>query len=699
MRTTIATASALLIFASVSFGYIRTTTNLIGDTSPAPLFRTDNNGIQFYLNSQVVAGVQSSASGKNVTVITASSNPLAATRAAMASWNASGVANVTFLPLQPTNTGINSSDGTMVVAIGASANDLSLVGGALAVTSTSYVTSSGVLPNGTSVNKGQIVDSDIIINPEYSFSTDGSANTYDLQATLLHEFGHSLGANHSGLIGASMFQYPTGRFLSADDLTFAQVVYPASGKGTALGTISGSVTAAGAGVPYALLTAFDTSTGITVGGVTNPDGTWSFQVPAGNYQIYAEPLNGVTAINLYLTQAQLNQATSIAYQTTLFGGTVSVTAGSTATANIAVTPGAATLAPIYVAASVVNGNPGAGSPSAPVILPSGQSMDLVFAGAGFDASLANGISIYGKGISLQAGSVRVDKSASLNGYNLLRATVNIAATSTPSLGSIVISNGANTISLSGILTVVPSTPAFVSAGVISAAAYVGIQGGVSPGGIYTIYAGTNASVGPASGVNNGGYDAYGLLPTTLGGVSVTFDGVPAPMYYVGSGQVNLQVPFEVAGKTSTKVAVNYLGSASTTVTVPVIAVQPLFFTFDGKAVIAVNQDGTVNTAQNAAARGTYVTVFGTGLGKLNCTVATGQGAPSASGSFCQATYTYSIGGSATAPAAFAGWTPTAVGLAQWNLQIPSSSSTGTVPIVVTDSSGASSFSGSTIYVK
>jgi uncharacterized protein (TIGR03437 family) len=159
------------------------------------------------------------------------------------------------------------------------------------------------------------------------------------------------------------------------------------------------------------------------------------------------------------------------------------------------------------------------------------------------------------------------------------------------------------------------------------------------------------------------------------------------------------VPFEVAGKTSTKVVVNYFGSPSATITVPVTPVQPGFFTFDGKAVIAFNlADHTLNTPQNPAARGTYVEIYGTGVGKVSYAIATGQGAAAFPAGFT-GNYTYTIGGSAAAPAYFGGWTPGSVGLAQWDLLVPANSATGGVPVVVTDASGASSQSAAIVYVK
>lgn len=679
-----------------------------------PLLRVDNTAIQFYLNEQIVPGYQSSASGTTLTVITADSNPQQAVQVALDSWNGAASANIHFLPVILTASVINPDDFQGTIAFGSTAADLSAAGGALAVTIDSYVTGPANQGSGGPVTctanctypaSGDIFDSDIILNPAYTFSTTGVTGTHDLQAVILHELGHSLSANHTGLLGASMFQFPTQRVLTTDDLAFVDSAYPLPNVAPALGAINGKVTVAGAEpvpVPYALLTAFDVAAGITVGGITNPDGTYSFDVPPGNYQIYAEPLNGVVPINIYLTSAQAALAAATKFQTTLYGGGLAVSASSTATADIAVTSGASGLAPPILAVTPVNGSVSTGIVGGPVTIASGQTVDLILSGAGFDATLTgSNFAFYGQGVSLQSGSVRVDSSQKFNGFPLLRLTLDVAATTTPSLASFIVTSGSNTLSFSGALVVVPPAPAFVSAGVISAASYTGIPGEVSPGGIYSIYDMPNVpNLGPATYVQNGPYDIHGYLATTLAGVTVTFDGVPAPMFLAWGNQLNFQVPFEVSGKTSTQVVVNYLGSASAPVAVPVLPSQPLFFTFPGTHnVQAYNLPSyTLNTANTPAPRGSYVEVYGTGVGKVAYTVLTGHSAPEFPAGFT-GNYTYSIGGSAAAPALFGGWTPTAVGLAQWDIQIPTGIGTGAESIIVKDASGATSQSGATIFVE
>src|SRR5277367_1480693 len=75
------------------------------------------------------------------------------------------------------------------------------------------------------------------------------------------------------------------------------------------------------------------------------------------------------------------------------------------------------------------------------------------------------------------------------------------------------------------------TPAFTPAGVVSAASYAQP---ISPGSIAAIF-GSNLATAPLSALGS-------QLSTTLGGVSVTVNGVKAPLFFVSPGQINFQVP-------------------------------------------------------------------------------------------------------------------------------------------------------------
>ncbi len=701
--------SILLIAAPAADAYIRLYFPEAG--VPVPLRRPDNRGIQFYLNSQVVAGATSSVGVSNTKVVSDSSDPAAAARAALATWNAVG-ADIRFLPLQSTSLQHDRNDGRNVITI-ANKDDLSLLGyaspqspGAIAVTDNSWYTSGGTLASGIQVQKGDLADSDIVLNPSFSFSTDLSTG-YDLQVVLTHELGHALGADHSGIVGATMFQGSTvivnnvaganlnQRLLSADELAFASAVYPV--PGTSVGTIAGKVAASdGNAIQRALVTAVDTSSGAMVGALTGSDGSYSIPVPSGSYLVYAEPLNGIVGKgNIVSFYVDLGATVNIGFQPTFLGSVASptlvpVVAGASAGANITVAPVAAGLTLPRVGYGSVNGKSDITSVFqilGPKVIASGQSFDIGMLGGGVDASTT--IRLIGAGATVRAGSVRADASVNFTEGQLIRATIDVPTRQTPALASLVLTKG-NTVVATGMFVIVPPTPTFVSKGVVSAGSFLGANGDgvVTPGGLATIFDIPNApNLGPGSFVQPTEFDAYGKLPTTLAGVTVTFDGKPAPVFLAWNQQLNVQVPFEVAGQKSTLVQIDYLGSRSAAVSVPVAASQPALFVYPGGA-IAGNQDGSLNTASNAAARGSVISLYGTGLGKLAYDVQTGVGAPGPPVGYSGG-HTCVLGGSKSVPVAFAGWTPSAVGLAQWSFVVPADSPTGTVSVKCSDANGAS----------
>jgi uncharacterized protein (TIGR03437 family) len=81
-------------------------------------------------------------------------------------------------------------------------------------------------------------------------------------------------------------------------------------------------------------------------------------------------------------------------------------------------------------------------------------------------------------------------------------------------------------------------PVVNAGGILNSASYT--TGGVAPGSIVSIF-GTNlaGATAAASAIP---------LPTALGDVSaVTFNGVPAGLYFVSPNQINAQIPFDVVG--------------------------------------------------------------------------------------------------------------------------------------------------------
>jgi uncharacterized protein (TIGR03437 family) len=686
-----------LLLAQATFGYIRQTDPQTG----VPLVRVDNTGIQFNLDQSVVAGAQSNLSGKNITVITSNSDPFGAARGALATWNAVTTANIKFLKLQNTTAGINPGDYIMTIAVAATSDELSVLGGpsgVIAFTVDTYATGSGVV-NGWNVQDGSIIDSDIVLNPSYSFSTTGASGTYDLQAVLTHELGHSLSSNHVGLLGATMYPYTTQtiqRNLSSDDLDLVNQTYPLPSGAPASGTISGNIsTTSNQPAPYALVTVIDQADGLTYEAMTNATGAFTLAVPPASYIVYAEPFNFfVNAGNFYLTATQ--QASAIAFQPGFFGSalnptSVAVPANGAATANISVTPGTSSL----------GGNQlllyGFGTPgktgdvksftglNGPILLASGQSIDFVFSGPGYTSSFtAANVLVFGQGIQVTA--VKVDSSGeTVAGLPVLRATLQIAAHTNTSLASLIMTKGGNTTAFTGLFLVTPPTPVAPSGGVVNAASGVGAA--VSPGEMVSIY-GTNVGPsGPYFGGNLSFFDQNGYLTADLFGAAVTFNGVPAPMLYAGPGQLNVVVPFEVTGS-SAQVIVTNGGSPSTSITVPVASATPgIFENPTGSGIASANfGNGAPVTQSNPAPLGSTVVVYGTGIGAPSFALPTGEPSP-APPTISSQGYTCTIGGEPAA-ISFTGLTQGFVGLVQWNVTIPTGLTTiGAVPMVITSPSG------------
>ncbi len=192
---------------------------------------------------------------------------------------------------------------------------------------------------------------------------------------------------------------------------------------------------------------------------------------------------------------------------------------------------------------------------------------------------------------------------------------------------------------------------------------------VAPGEIVSIFGvGLGPSVAGSLTVN-----ANGTVATTLTGVQVLFDGFAAPMFYAGPGQLNVSVPYEIAGQSSTQVQVQSMGIASDPVAMPVTAMAPALFTFDpggtGQGAI-LNQDSSVNSASNPAGRGSVVVLFATGEGQ---TTPEGVNGKLASDVLPKpvASVTVKIGG-VSAELLYAGAAPGEVaGVMQLNARVPS----------------------------
>jgi uncharacterized protein (TIGR03437 family) len=114
-------------------------------------------------------------------------------------------------------------------------------------------------------------------------------------------------------------------------------------------------------------------------------------------------------------------------------------------------------------------------------------------------------------------------------------------------------------------------------------------------------------------------DAMGNVTSNLGGFSVLIGGLPAPLLYASTDQINLVAPFGIPSTGQVQVELRQNGTVLSSFDQLVSAQNPGLFTSSGTGMgqlAALNQDGTINGPSNPAHPGQIVTVFATGLGAM-----------------------------------------------------------------------------------
>lgn len=203
-------------------------------------------------------------------------------------------------------------------------------------------------------------------------------------------------------------------------------------------------------------------------------------------------------------------------------------------------------------------------------------------------------------------------------------------------------------------------------GIVNAASLRG--GAIAPGQLITI---AGDRLGPRTGISAKPSESTNRYANALGGTRVLFDGVPGVVLYSSLNQVNAQVPFEIAGKSTVKVTIESAGfDASEPIEMRVAETAPGMFSIDGVYAAALNQDYSYNTPTTPAAAGEVIQFFFTGQGLTTPRVETGALAPAvAPFATPNQEVTVLIDGQRT-EILFAGLAPGSVGLLQVNVRIP-----------------------------
>jgi uncharacterized protein (TIGR03437 family) len=147
-----------------------------------------------------------------------------------------------------------------------------------------------------------------------------------------------------------------------------------------------------------------------------------------------------------------------------------------------------------------------------------------------------------------------------------------------------------------------------SAGTVNDASYVP---SVVAGSIAAVF-GSGLSVGQSSP------EVSTPLATSLAQSSFVIGGRAAPLYFASPAQVNLQIPWEMAGQTGSAITATVAGVASNTQLVNLVPFAPGIFTMNmmgtGQGKILVANTAQLATVGTPASRGGYVAIFCTGPG-------------------------------------------------------------------------------------
>ena len=242
------------------------------------------------------------------------------------------------------------------------------------------------------------------------------------------------------------------------------------------------------------------------------------------------------------------------------------------------------------------------------------------------------------------------------------------------------------------------TPAVADGGVLNSSTFVKGQA-VAQGSLVSIF-GTElaASIAQADSIP---------LSTSIAGVSVTFNNIPAPLLFVSTAQINAQLPWNTlaAGATSgtANVIVTRNGVASAAKPVTIGPASPGVYAVNNLA-IAINPDGTLaqpagsipGIATRPAKGGDYVIMLGSGLGALDSALANGTNSRDKLRNVVVPPQVMVNG--MTSQVLFAGISPDFVGVYQVNAIVPGVAGTGNSMPLQWQVSGLSSPATTTIAV-
>jgi len=211
---------------------------------------------------------------------------------------------------------------------------------------------------------------------------------------------------------------------------------------------------------------------------------------------------------------------------------------------------------------------------------------------------------------------------------------------------------------------------------------------IAPGGLISIYGSNMAPVNMAT--------KELPLPTAIAESCLMVNGIPVPMLFVSSGQINGQLPFAVDG--NAVMSLHTPGGVSDNFNLNILQGAPSVFRsgvagpVSGLATIFRADNSEIVTPTNPIHYNDTIVIYATGLGRTAPAVDSGLPAPDDQLSYAVITPTVTLGGKELG-VIYAGLVPGTVGLYQINATVPGGVTQGLeVPLVISQSGTSTTLS-------
>ena len=176
------------------------------------------------------------------------------------------------------------------------------------------------------------------------------------------------------------------------------------------------------------------------------------------------------------------------------------------------------------------------------------------------------------------------------------------------------------------------------------------------------------------------------LPTALADSCLTVNGVPVPMIFVSSNQINAQLPFNVDGNAT--MVLRTPGGVSDNYMFSILPAAPSVFRTGtagpetGLATVVRDDNGQLVTPTNPIHPGDTISIFATGLGRTNPGMTAGLPAPSDPAPVALIQPTVTLGGVALS-VSYAGLAAGQIGVYQIDASVPRNIPDGMpIPLVI-----------------